>query len=548
MLFLRKNLFIALLLCLNITFYAAEQDTTLVTLCKADSVTLYGSDGLYYLWGEDDRDDSLLITTNKDTIIHLTVFNSDQDLVVNGDFSNGNTDFVSSYFYSNDIWPEGNYWVGPNARKAHKNLSGYDHTKGNGFSPNNFFVVNGAGDPNTVVWEQTIEVEPNTKYSFSCWTVNVINLAPARLQFSINGTQIGDIFWTDEHYKWHKFYNLWDSQNNTTATIRILNQNTTDNGNDFGIDDISFRPVVGHSKYFKIDVADDTVTSLDLKIHGGTEFCQNSLDKLYWVDDSNKVSSYRWWVSGNRTHSNKGNEMFSVNWVFPGVDTVFVERTDYNGCKLESHLIASVAPYPFADFENEYLGNSKFIYTDISTQDDIIQEDTTIELNLTTYWDFGLEADAPFRALQPEELNQFDTIEYIDERWEVRLKVENDYGCADSLTVPFYVKKPYSFAVPNAFAPGHDAEKVRSFTPVGYNLKRFEITVFDNWGNTVWYSTELTEDGQPAQQWDGTWGGEALKSDTYIWRIFAMFGDDSIWETESIDEDRYNYGTVTLIR
>ena len=43
---------------------------------------------------------------------------------------------------------------------------------------------------------------------------------------------------------WEQFYELWYSDNATTATITILNQNTNGDGNDFGLDDISFRELV----------------------------------------------------------------------------------------------------------------------------------------------------------------------------------------------------------------------------------------------------------------------------------------------------------------
>ena len=67
-------------------------------------------------------------------------------------------------------------------------------------------IVNGAGTPNTVAWSQTVDVTPNTDYAFSTW---ISNLSPreyasgnlndvSQLQFSINGSQLGDIFYVPE--------------------------------------------------------------------------------------------------------------------------------------------------------------------------------------------------------------------------------------------------------------------------------------------------------------------------------------------------------------
>ena len=52
--------------------------------------------------------------------------------------------------------------------------------------------------------------------------------------------------WTAAPYinTWEQFYELWYSGDATTATITILNQNTGGDGNDFGLDDISFCELV----------------------------------------------------------------------------------------------------------------------------------------------------------------------------------------------------------------------------------------------------------------------------------------------------------------
>jgi len=36
-------------------------------------------------------------------------------------------------------------------------------------------VANGSGTPNTSVWCQTINIDPNTNYLFSAWFMNALN-------------------------------------------------------------------------------------------------------------------------------------------------------------------------------------------------------------------------------------------------------------------------------------------------------------------------------------------------------------------------------------
>ncbi len=166
-------------------------------------------------------------------------------LVKNGNFSSGNTQFTSGYSSctaANCLYPEGYFAVGTNANFYHGNFVGRDHTTGTG----NFMIVNGTGVPNTIVWSQNITVKPGTNYNFSAWVMTLVASSPAKLQFQINGVTIGSVFDAPTATQtWQNFANTWNSGASTTATITILNQNTTLAGNDFGIDDISFIEICG---------------------------------------------------------------------------------------------------------------------------------------------------------------------------------------------------------------------------------------------------------------------------------------------------------------
>jgi len=67
-------------------------------------------------------------------------------------------------------------------------------------------------------------------------------------------------------------------------------------------------------------------------------------------------------------------------------------------------------------------------------------------------------------------------------------------------------------------------------------------------GNLV-FASELLENGQPAQGWDGTFEGQDMPTGTYIWRITARFSDQSYWRgSDNGDGNTKTQGTVTLIR
>ncbi|MBC8134930.1 MAG: hypothetical protein H8F28_03470 [Fibrella sp.] len=176
-----------------------------------------------------------------------------QNLVTNGDFRAGNSGFLFGYEYAepvaNALVPAGVFTIARNPfYPTVLNDQGagifdyYDHTTGNDAGA--FLIVNGAGEPNRLVWGQRIAVEPNTNYYFSTWvsTWTPNEVSPAQLQFRINGKLIGPIFMASTTPGvWGVFEATWNSGKYRFADIYIINQNTTANGNDFSLDDIVFQ-------------------------------------------------------------------------------------------------------------------------------------------------------------------------------------------------------------------------------------------------------------------------------------------------------------------
>ncbi len=181
-----------------------------------------------------------VVTTTTYTLTGKAVEGS--NLIPNGDFESGNTDFSSDYTYSpGNLWPEGTYDVNSNPQSAHANFQPCsDHT----LNGNQMMVINGAGTPGVDAWCSSAPVDPNTEYVFSVWACSVLGASPAILQFSINGVLIGSSFsLPSTPCAWVRFYATWNSGGSSDAIICLVNQNTTLSGNDFAIDDIFFSPV-----------------------------------------------------------------------------------------------------------------------------------------------------------------------------------------------------------------------------------------------------------------------------------------------------------------
>lgn len=188
-----------------------------------------------FVWSDGSFDNPKVVDSSGQYIINGFIYTD--ELIVNGNFDNGNNGFSSQYLYNaTSIWNEGTYVVTPDVSIQHPLLSSLGNG-GNG----NFLAVNGTGAINTEIWCQTINVLPNTDYDFSAWVTSTSSGSPAILQFSVNGTLLSTPFTASPTLNsWNEFTAVWNSGINTSVEICVVNQNTSLGGNDFGLDDISF--------------------------------------------------------------------------------------------------------------------------------------------------------------------------------------------------------------------------------------------------------------------------------------------------------------------
>lgn len=123
--------------------------------------------------------------------------------------------------------------------------------------------------------------------------------------------------------------------------------------------------------------------------------------------------------------------------------------------------------------------------------------------------------------------------------YEAWLYVTNENGCRDSISDFIAISTVKGLYLPNAFAPATSDEGMNRFQPKGVGLYHFEIKVCDFRGNCVW-SSELLENGRPAEYWDGNFNGQPAPKGVYNWEVSAVFIDGTSW-------NRVN-GSVILIR
>ncbi|NQV03272.1 MAG: PKD domain-containing protein [Bacteroidia bacterium] len=204
---------------------------------------------------------------------------------------------------------------------------------------------------------------------------------------------------------------------------------------------------------------------------------------------------------------------------------------DLNGCMdtIDSTLTVNVTPLSTFNI-TEYIDgmNGKLQLENLSTGAD------------NYLWNFG-------NGQSSDEENPI--ITYTEDgTYIIELISLNEFGCTDT-TFFEYELLFKGLYIPNAFAPTSTNLAVRLFKPVGINLKKYHIQVFNSSGHFMWESIKIDSQGRPIDGWDGTFNGVVLPQGNYMWKVSATFIDDSPWNGSDIGKGEYNtMGTVTLIR
>jgi hypothetical protein len=224
---------------------------------------------------------------------------SSQNLILNGNFEAGNINFTNDYLYApTDMYPQGRYCVVANPRTAHGFWAAFgDHTSGTGL----MLVANGDANPTNVAWRQTVSVATNSTYLFSAWAASAYHENPSRFYFFINGQQQGSsVALPTTTGLWRNYSLIWNSADTTAATLEIRMLTTEYGGNDFGLDDLSFRSVtVGAAPPLSIRKTGAPPTAVELT-------WASQLDQLYQLLWGTTPDSSQWFSLGTPVAGNGG--------------------------------------------------------------------------------------------------------------------------------------------------------------------------------------------------------------------------------------------------
>lgn len=287
------------------------------TLCEGQTITLNAGEGYdIYLWNNGSTEP--FITVDSSGVYWcIAEYTDSTNMVTNGNFSSGNTGFSTDYIWGiGGPWgvlsEEGTYVTGTMASLYHTNFEDcVDHTTGDG----TYMIINGDTTQGENVWCQTVLIEPLADYIFSSWFTSVNPDNPAVLEFRINDVVTEVINVSSNTCEWQKSFITWNSEQNFTAELCIVNQNTEEGGNDFGIDDISLYKVCELSDTIEITI----VQNPDIALGNDTSLC---IGQTIYLDAGSGFESYNWM---------DGFSEQTYTAITPGNYSVLV--TDMYGCE-----------------------------------------------------------------------------------------------------------------------------------------------------------------------------------------------------------------------
>ena len=129
--------------------------------------------------------------------------------------------------------------------------------------------------------------------------------------------------------------------------------------------------------------------------------------------------------------------------------------------------------------------------------------------NMTNYiWDFGdgnILSDTNYKLLHTYQ----DTGHY-----KVNLAVSNEFGCTDSIAYTIIIDPTFIIYIPDAFTPNDDGIN-DSFGPSVYGISKFEMKIYNRWGQIVYHTTGKDK------PWDGTMNNNETPAGIFTYCVVA---------------------------
>ena len=170
-------------------------------------------------------------------LFSFPVFAVQKQLVTNGDFSDGRSDFNSDYSHKNkDVENNETYSIIDDPSESKGSFKSFwDHTSGN--SSGDMLVANASTSNNKQVWYNDFYVTQGQTYTLSFWLRDADYSNPSTLTWTINGSQVGASLTAND--SWQLLEVTYVATVSGFVTFGITETSQVSSGNVFAIDDVS---------------------------------------------------------------------------------------------------------------------------------------------------------------------------------------------------------------------------------------------------------------------------------------------------------------------
>ena len=264
----------------------------------------------------------------------------------------------------------------------------------------------------------------------------------------------------------------------------------------------------------------------NVEIFSKDAVCQNDTLIIYNTKHNSSMVKYEWKFAGKADNGiGKSIQTFANSGIYYPV----LKVTDVNGCVNSVTDTFEVVKNPIPIITPSAI--EKSIFNPI-----IVFDGTDSHDNIKTYlWNF---------AELGTDTNERSTFTFPDTGvYPIHLAVKNanvvkgkTYYCYDSTQISITIKDELALFIPNAFSPNNDG-KNDEFSPKGFGFTKYEMRIFDRWGNEVFLSKDIEK------TWNGGVNGSDTKAneDVYVYLI-------TVEPVNKKGKERVFTGHVTLIR
>ena len=208
-----------------------------------------------------------------------------------------------------------------------------------------------------------------------------------------------------------------------------------------------------------------------------------------------------------------GSAGFDHQYENSGIYNMTVTVTSLEGCVTSGTFpgIVEVVDNPVAEFI--FSSNPTTIYETVI----LAQNQSTGNV---VSWEWYSPGSNPI--ISNQENPTFTFPEGIVDTYPVRLVVESEVGCIDTVEYILSVNSDIIFYAPNAFTPdGDEFNQDWAFYVDGIDVYNFELLILDRWGEIIFETHDVNS------KWDGTYHGRIVPAGTYNWiaRVKDVYSD-----------------------